>query len=95
MKPMSEPLLESLDALINQARRTWEDLSVDREKVYGVLSATYDQDCKLVVMRVKNTDDEDALVAVNVDEYLLFALRLLNKRYEGRLSATLTTKGMN
>lgn len=95
MKPVNEALIEGVDNLINQARRTWEDLSVDREKVYGVLSATYDQDCKLVVMRVKNTDDEDALVAVNVDEYLLFALRLLNKRYEGRLAATLSTMGMN
>jgi hypothetical protein len=94
-KQPSEALLESIDHLINQARRTWADLDIHREAVYGCASATFDNDANLVVMRVQNNDGEDALVAVAAEEYLLFALRLLNKRYEDKLARTLSHSGMN
>lgn len=96
MPQPNESLLEGIDFLINQARRTWTDLDISREQVYGAASATFDQDGNLVVMRVQNSNGEDAVVAVKAEEYLLFALRLLNKRYEGALfSSTMSSKGLN
>lgn len=93
--PPSEALLEGMDNLINSARRTWEDLSVERDQVYGVSSATFDMNANLAVLRIQNSDGTDGLVAITVDEYLLFALRLLNKRYESRLTTTLSPQGIN
>ncbi len=87
---------ELLDSLINGARRTWEDLNVERDDIFGVEGGTFDPDANLVVLRAKAADDRDGLLAVTADEFLLFALRILNKRFESALLAkSLPPKGGN
>lgn len=95
MKNELKLLEEGISTLVNEARRTWEDIDIDRERVYGVDGGTFTVDGGLVVMRVKNADGTDGLVAVKGDEYLLFALRLLNKRYEKELLVPPTSQQVN
>lgn len=95
MTKANEVLEEGISTLLNEARRVWEGIDVDRDRVYGVAGGTFTEGGELVVLRAQNSDGTDAVVAVKADEWLLFTLRLLNKRYEKELLAVVTSQGVN
>lgn len=95
MTKPNDVLEEGISTLLNQARRIWADIDIDRDRVYGGAGGTFTEDTGLMVLRLQNHAGEDAVVAIRTDEWLLFTLRMLNKRYEKELLASPPSQGVN
>jgi hypothetical protein len=80
-KPDPHQMNELLSNVINMAKRLWPDLDMERDSIVGCESATFTEDLKVVIMRAKNLDGDDHLVTMMSEEFLLFALRLLNAKF--------------